>query len=77
MCGSFSGMVLVLRVHDDSDPHRHLARATQVDRHRWEVVYLRAGQRIAEGTITTPPPHLPPTATLIGELENYRRMAGS
>lgn len=69
-------MAWTLTMSDDSDPHNHFAVVEQLRHNFWAVRYYRGADLIADGTISTPAPHhLPPTATLMGELENYRRIA--
>lgn len=68
-------MALVLTLRDDSDPHDHWARATQRDETRWDVKYWRGEELVSEGGIGTPPPNMPPTATLLVTLREMRREA--
>lgn len=58
---------LVLK--DPDDPYRHSAHAVQRNATRWDVDYLRGDEVDSTATISTPPPHMPPMATLMGTLQ--------
>lgn len=68
-------MSLIITMEDPDDPYRFSARAVQREEHLWDVEYFREGVLVADGTISTPPPHQPPTATLLFSLADYRRVA--
>jgi len=61
------------------DPFEHWARAVQeryggrVD--MWGVEYFRGGECVSDGSISVPPPYMPPLATLRYTLGSLRREA--
>lgn len=65
----------ILQLEDPDDPHKHTARAVQLEEHRWSVQYFRDGVLASDGGISTPPPHMPPTATLLATLKQMRQEA--
>jgi hypothetical protein len=69
-------MTLILTLEDDSDPYKFTARAVQRNETQWDVEYFRDGVLCADGGIGTPPPNLPPVATLKSTLEQLRQEAG-
>lgn len=64
-----------LTMQNSDDPHGHSARASQRTATRWDVEYLRGDEVVSTGSISTPPPHMPPMATLIGTLQELRTAA--
>lgn len=68
-------MSVIINVLDDEDPYGHHARAIQRDVRSWDVEYFRGGILVSDGGIGTPPPHMPPMATLLGTLQELRDAA--
>lgn len=68
-------MTLIIDIRDTDDPHQHSATATQVDYNAWEAEYRRGDAVVSTGAIGTPPPHLPPVATLVSSLKHLRQEA--
>jgi len=64
-----------LRLQDPEDPYSHSATARQRSITRWDVEYYRGDEMISDGSIGTPPPHMPPVATLMGTLQVLRKEA--
>ena len=62
-----------ISVRDADDPHHHCGVATQVRENFWEVHYFRGDEEISDGHIITPPPYLPPFATMRMTLLEERR----
>lgn len=65
----------VLEMKDSTDPHGHTARAVQRTETSWDVEYFRDGELVSDGGIGTPPPNVPPAATLKYTLQVLRREA--
>lgn len=68
-------MKLIITMEDSDDPYKFSARAVQREEHLWDVEYFRDGVLVSEGGIGTPPPNLPPVATLVGTLAQLRQEA--
>lgn len=64
-----------LTLQDPDDPHGHSARAQQLSDSRWDVEYYRGDTLVSTGSISTPPPHMPPFATLEYTLRDLRKEA--
>lgn len=59
---------VVMTNPDDPDQHRGEARC-RPDGRVWDTTYYRGGEVVSEGAVSTPPPHVPPVATLKGTLD--------
>lgn len=64
--------MLTITMHDE---HGYSAIAQQRTESTWDVRYYRDGELDSDGWISTPPPYLPPTATLVSTLDTMRREA--
>jgi hypothetical protein len=61
-----------LTLQDPDDPYRFSVRARQLSLNRWDAEYLRGDEVHSTAHISTPPPHMPPMATLMGTLQDLR-----
>lgn len=66
-------MTWQITVTDVEDPDRHRAVATQARENLWGVRYYRGDEEISYGHIATPPPCLPPFASMTMTLEQERK----
>ncbi|MGW3992386.1 hypothetical protein ACWEF6_02750 [Amycolatopsis sp. NPDC004772] len=64
-----------LTLQDPDDPYGHSARAVQRDKRHWDVEYYRGDELDSTGSISTPPPYMPPMATLMSTLQDLRQVA--
>ncbi len=64
--------MLTITVHDE---HGYSATAQQRTATQWDVRYYRDGEQESEGWISTPPPHMPPIASIMRTLETVRQEA--
>lgn len=67
--------MLIMTMQDDECPYKFSARAVQRTETMWDVEYFRDGVLCSDGSIGTPPPNMPPTATLVATLADLRREA--
>lgn len=68
-------MSLIITAEESDDPYRFSARAVQRAENMWDVEYFREGVLCSDGSISTPPPHMPPMTTLVSTLADLRREA--